>query len=515
MTRKKSKIRHGNIIFRFLRKIGTIRYIFLIYVLFTLFMSILLYWNMSHNFDENGNRIKINYLDALFVASSAFSDTGLTTVTISETFNEFGQAIIAFCIVVGGIGIFTFKVYLFQSILGFKSSIFNNQVSLTERGASNVSETKKMIKISISFLIIVTLMSSLIFTFMFYYNPSPYFNDAKASVTNNHIFNPYVKSAYNPYQNFSLSLRYGIFHAISSINNAGFDIIGDKSLQPYYHDFGLQIVTIIIFLIGGIGFPVIYDIWKKIISTNKNSPRHRFSLFTKFTLIAYVVTTVVGLTLTVIFETTAKDKDAFWNQSEYGSTWSKLFAIFFQTKSTRSAGFSTVNYFNFTQPTVLVHAILMFVGFSPVSTAGGIRNTTIAVIFLSILTTIRGKRNVHAFRRQIGKETLIKAINVFTIALFLAAIFTIVVFATIPNVAKTAHNENYTMLMVFFEICSAFGNSGLSIGITNSISIVGKLSLIFVMIMGQFGIPQVIKIWGRNKSTPEQYQYIYEDVSIG
>ncbi|MBN0970943.1 potassium transporter TrkG [Mycoplasma phocoeninasale] len=515
MTRRKSKIRHGNIIFRFLRKIGTIRYIFLIYVLFTIFMSILLYWNISHNFDEEGNRIKISYLDALFVASSAFSDTGLTTVVISDTFNAFGQAIIAFCIVVGGIGIFTFKVYLFQSILGLKSSIFNSQVSLTERGANNVNETKKMIKISISFLIIVTLMASLIFTFMFYYNPSPYFNDAKATATTNHLFNPYVKEANNPYQNFNLSIRYGIFHAISSINNAGFDIIGSKSLQPYYQDFGLQAMTIVIFLIGGIGFPVIYDIWKKIISTNKNSPHHRFSLFTKFTLITYVVTTVLGLTLTVIFETTTKNSESFWNQQEYGNTWSKLFAIFFQTKSTRSAGFSTVNYFNFTQPTILIHAILMFVGFSPVSTAGGIRNTTIAVIFLSILTTIKGKRTVHAFKRQIGKETLIKAINVFAIALFSVGIFTLIVFATIPTAAKTAHNEDFTMLKVFFEICSAFGNSGLSIEITNSVLTVGKLSLILVMIMGQFGIPQVIKIWGRTKSTPEQYQYIYEDVSIG
>ncbi len=517
LSMKSGKIntKHSNIFFRFLKRIGTIRYIFLIYVLFVTLMSLLLFWNTTHARDNLGIKYHINYLDALFIASSAFSDTGLTTITIGKVFNEFGQALIALSIVVGGIGIFTFKVYLFQSLLGFKSNIFSSQVSLTERGSNNLVETRKMIKVSISFLIIVTVVSSLIFTLLFYFNPSQYFDDAKALAPQSEKFNPYVTSEYNPYQNFTLSLRYGIFHAISSINNAGFDIMGDKSLQPFYKDYSLQVVTFIVFVIGGIGFPVIYDLWLKIISVNKNNSKHHLSLFTKFTLITYLITTIFGLALTVLFETSSKNPNTFWNQSEYGNVWNKLFAIYFQTKSTRSAGFSTVNYYNFTQPTIVCHAILMFIGFSPVSTAGGIRNTTIAVIFLSVLSTIRGGRNINAFKRQIGKETLIKAINVFSIAILIITVTTLLTYSTIPATAKTIQGDEFPMTFTLFEICSAFGNSGLTTGLTSSVKTVGKLTLILIMIIGQFGIPQTIKIWGKTKSTPEQYRYIYEDVSIG
>ncbi|TPR54320.1 TrkH family potassium uptake protein [Metamycoplasma neophronis] len=517
MKKENRRIKGPNIIFRFLKKLGTIRYIFLIYVLFTILMSLLLFWNISHATDsETGAKHQIKYLDALFIATSAFSDTGLSTVVIGDVFNELGQALIAICIVVGGIGIFTIKVYLFQSILGLRTNIFSSQVSQTERGGKTVSETKKMIKVSISFLIVVTIIASVIFTLIFYYNPSEYFNNVKANANEEAWkFNPYVAEKYNPYQNINLSIKYGVFHAISSINNAGFDIISSKSLQPYYKDFGFQILTIIIFLIGGIGFPVIYDIWLKMKSFYKTNKMHRFTLFTKFTIITYIATTLIALIMTIAFEVTAKSPQSFWNQAEYGSTWDKLFAIYFQTKSTRSAGFSTVNYFNFTQPTIVLHGILMFIGFSPVSTAGGIRNTTIAVIFLSVVTMVSGKKHINAFRRQIGKETLIKAINVFIIALLLVIFATIAIYADMPEIAREANGNAFPMTYVGFEVCSAFGNSGLSTGVTNNLTIFGKLMIIFVMITGQFGIPQSIKIWGRTKSAPENYQYIYEDVSIG
>ncbi|WP_369085921.1 TrkH family potassium uptake protein [Metamycoplasma spumans] len=522
MKNEKKQSKGSNLLFKFLKKIGTIRYIFVIYVLFTVLMSLLLFWNVTHNYKEDGTKHQVNYLDALFIAASAFSDTGLTTLVIGDVFNEFGQAIIAICIVFGGMGIFTIKLYLFQSILGLKANIFSNQVSLTERGGNSIFETKKMIKISISFLIVVAIISSLVFTLIFYYNPSEYFNNEKANQVfkmgesfEQWKFNPYVAEKYNPYQNFNLSIKYGVFHALSSLNNAGFDIISSKSLQPYYKDFAFQILTITVFLIGGIGFPVIYDIWLKMKSIYKRNKRHCFTLFTKFTLITYFTTTIIALLMTIGFEVNAKSNQNFWNQAEYGSTWDKLFAIYFQTKSTRSAGFSTVNYHNFTQPTIVLHGILMFIGFSPVSTAGGIRNTTIAVIFLSVLTMITGRKRINAFKRQIGKETLIKAINVFIIALLMVVLSTLIIYASMPESARSVYNLPFPMTYIMFEVCSAFGNSGLSVGLSNNLNILSKLVIISVMITGQFGIPQIIKIWGKTKSTPENYQYIYEDVSIG
>ncbi|BAP39609.1 TrkH family potassium uptake protein [Metamycoplasma canadense] len=518
MKNKKLNPKKTNIVLRFLRKLGAVRYIFIIYILFTILISLLLFWNVSHKSDL---KEPIKYIDALFVSSSAFSDTGLTPVVILNTFNSFGQFLIAISMVVGGIGIFTFKIYIFQSILGLKSNIFSNTVSQTERGAITVSETRKMIKIAISFLIISTIIASFIFTMILYLKPNNNFiTEELAKKTNPLIFNNKVVMKANeiPYNNFFQSLKLGIFHAISSINNAGFDLFGNKSLQPFYNDYTFQLVTIITFLIGGIGFPVIYDIWKKIESLKKDKPRHRFQLFTKFTIITYLSTTVLGFALTAILEYSSKSKDTFWYQEAYGNVGDKLFAIYFQVSSTRSAGFSTVDYINFTHSTILLHSILMFIGFSPVSTAGGIRNTTVAVIFLSLVTMLTGRKKINAFKRQIGKETLIKAVNVFALAIVLVFAVTIISYSTLPKETKSIDNTHLPMIFVLFEACSAFGNTGLSTGLSsgiNNLHIAGKLSLITIMITGQFGILQTIRIFGREKSKPEHYQYIYEDVSVG
>ncbi|MBN4089429.1 potassium transporter KtrB [Mycoplasma enhydrae] len=519
MKNKTGQPKKNNVILRFLRKVGAVRYIFIIYVLFTILISLLLFWQASQNklIDK-----PVKYIDALFISTSAFSDTGLSPLVISETFNGFGQFLIALSIVVGGIGIFTFKVYIFQSILGMKSSLFSSMVSQTERGSITVTETRKMIKIAISFLIIITVIASFIFTMLLYFTKNPNFVSASefSPKANKMEFDPRVimDPAKNPYKNFGQALKFGVFHAISTINNAGFDLFGNKSLQPFYKDYAFQTITIIVFLIGGIGFPVIYDIWKKIQSTKKNELSHRFQLFTKFTIITYLVTTLLGFSLSLALEYSAKSNYSFWNQSAYGNTGDKIFALYFQVSSTRSAGFSTVNYYNFSQSTILIHSVLMFIGFSPVSTAGGIRNTTVAVIFLSVITMMSQRKRINAFKRQIGKETLIKAVNVFAIAILLILVVTIASYATLPGDTKMPNNTNYPLIFVIFEACSAFGNTGLTTGLTSSVSnlhVVGKLSLIFIMIIGQFGIPQTIKIFGRAKPMPEYYQYIYEDVSIG
>ncbi|SYV90696.1 Ktr system potassium uptake protein B [Metamycoplasma alkalescens] len=154
----------------------------------------------------------------------------------------------------------------------------------------------------------------------------------------------------------------------------------------------------------------------------------------------------------------------------------------------------------------------MFIGFSPVSTAGGIRNTTIAVIFLSVVTMLTNKKRINAFKRQIGKETLIRAVNVFTLATLLVIVVTIINYSTLPTTSSKKD-----MIFALFEACSAFGNTGLTTGLTADMNlhIAGKISLIFLMIIGQFGIPQAIKFFGRDKEKPERYQYVYEDVSIG
>ncbi|AWX69546.1 TrkH family potassium uptake protein [[Mycoplasma] anseris] len=537
MKNKEPKAKKTNKFFSFFKSIGPVKHIFIVYILFTLIISLLLYWPITHTNDLKVIKPNFDYSDALFLASSAFSDTGLSTLAISKGFNGFGQAIIAIAIFVGGLGIFAIKVYVIQNIFGFKMSVFNSQVSQTERGANTWGDTKKLIKVSISFLLIVLVLAVITFTLIFYFSPHGRFYNENITTLNKttieseiadyaqannvkefQVFNPYESELANPKGNLTLSLRYAVFHSISSLCNAGFDIFGSKSLQPFYFDWYVQTFTIILIFIGGIGYPVIYDVYQKLVSLRKNKPRHRFNLFTKLTLITYLFVTVIGFLLTILFETISKNPQSFWNQKQYGNTAQKIGSIFFQTVSTRSAGFTVVDYYHFSTQSIIVHAILMFIGFSPVSTAGGIRNITIAVIFLSIITMIRGKTKINAFKRQIGKETLIKAVNIFAIGVALILIGVLITYSSYEHSGLHLNNVDYKQFdisHITFEVCSAFGSSGLSTGLTSELGLISKLLLILYMFIGQLGITQTILIWGKANKRPDYYEYIYEDVSIG
>ena len=517
--KRDSKMKKNNWFLMFFRRMGIIKYIFLVYILITIIISLFLFWPITHNKTFlKDNSISIKYSDAFFLAASAFSDTGLSSIPGGLLgFNQFGQFLIALSIMVGGLGIFTLKVYILQNILGIKLTVFNGQLSQMERGGNTIGETKKIIKVSITTMLITLFVLSVVFTIIFYTSPYGKFDTTKFNqnrvVDNITMFNPYEVTSQNPKGDFTKSIRYGIFHAISSLNNAGLDIIGRKSLAPYSEEYALQIFTLIAIFIGGVGYPVIYDFYAKIKSFRKNENAHCLSLFTKLTLVTYLIVSCVGLLLTFIFECSTKNKTRFWNQSEYGGNWEKTFATFFQTMSTRSAGFSTIDYYHFTNQSIVVHSILMFIGFSPASTAGGIRNLTLSILFLSMISTLLGRRSVNVFKRQIGKETLIKAINIFTIGIILILIGTLVVYSSYTPTHLS--QKEFTMVHALFEICSAFGSSGLSVGVTPNVNILGKIFLITYMIIGQLGIQQTILIWAKNRTNVEHYHYIYEDVALG
>lgn len=159
----------------------------------------------------------------------------------------FGQALIAILILLGGIGIFVLKVYFINILFGVDLSLSSRTILEKERSSKNLGVTKETIKIAVSVLFITIFISSFILSFLFYFRPGDF------SSTNHGI---------NPIGDVGMSIRFGIFHAISAINNAGFDIIGDNSLVPYYKEFSIQIIFIILFILGGIGYPVIYDVFR-------------------------------------------------------------------------------------------------------------------------------------------------------------------------------------------------------------------------------------------------------------
>ena len=485
---------------RFFLNLSTFKIILITYTSVTLIAALLLFLPISVRENQS-----VTFLDALFTAASAFSDTGLITKTTAHTWTEFGQAIIAILILLGGIGIFALKVYVINVIFNKWMSLSTRNLLSKERGSHTAGNLKRTIKISISALIIMILISSFVLMFIFYFEKGN--------------FNP-QDEILDPYGNWALSFKYGIFHAISALNNAGFDIISSNSLQPYYSVYSIQIIFIILLVFGGIGYPVIYDCWTWLVYKIKHRTDFRFSLFTKISTISYFSIFLIGFLLTVTFE--VGSSNGIWNRSDLipgfsplGSKSDRMMAIIFHTFSTRNAGFATTSMQSFTETTLIIFSIMMFIGSAPSSTAGGIRTTTLAIIILSIWSKLRGNNDIKIFNRKIPKETVISS--------FLVLIISIVIVATVTIISTTSFNTMWGQIpvdkidftVIFFEVASAFGTTGLSVGVTPYLNIASQLFLIVTMFIGQLGISSTILVWKSNRNYKNEINFISEDVQIG
>ena len=480
---------------QFFFNLSDIKIIFISYFLVTTLTSLLLLTPFAHLPD-----VEVNYIDALFTAASAFSDTGLVTVVTSETWSMFGQAIIAILILLGGIGIFAVKVYIFNFIFRQKLNLSTSNILGQERSSKDASLSKKTVIVSVSLILILITLSSFILSFVFYFE-----------VPNE------VNPGNNPLGDVGLSIRFAIFHSISAINNAGFDIIGSTSLAPYYSAYAMQIIFLILFVIGGIGYPVIYDTFSWLRHKIKRLPGSApaFSLFSKISCISYLLVSMFGLILAFSFETSSMrsldgDEIPLW-QSDIGDTGSKVMAIFFNTFSTRNAGFATVDLKQLSEPTIILYSIMMFIGSAPSSTAGGIRTTTIALIFMSIWSKIRGTPSVRIFNRKIPKKTINAAQVVFSISILIVLVTSLITMSSIHNDTS----QNFGFIDVFFEVSSAFGTTGLSTGLTSSLNDVSKIAIILTMFIGQLGISSSILVWRSNKNKQFTFDYLEEDIAIG
>lgn len=491
------------------------KWIFVVYILIVFLSATLLYSPITQNL-TNGNK-RVSFIDAIFTTASSFSDTGILTVQTYSQWNEFGQAIIALLFLLGGIGVFSLKLFLINWLFR-KKSISLNEINLvnSERGSHNVSQTTRLVIVSLKFLLSTIVVFSFILTLYFYFaEPSQtegmkqYFNDKGIT------FN-------NPHNDFLLSLKFGIFHSISAINNAGFDIIGPNSLMPYYLNFSIQIMFIILFLLGGLGYPTIYDIRKFIFHKIKRKKgKYNFTIFTKISVFTYLITAIIGFLITFLFEYFAKDPNTFWNytyngKSFYGDDLDKTFAIFFNILSTRSAGFATVNFNHFTSANTIIYSIFMFIGAAPASTGGGIRTTTFAIIILSVVTKMIGLPNIRIFKRSIPNETIYRSSQVFVISILLVFIITLICMTSSPAYNTTEMSNYNDFSNYLFVVSSAFGTCGLSSGIdVNQFNIASKISLIILMFIGQFGISSTLLLWGRKRNYKNHFNYIESDVAIG
>lgn len=433
------------------------------YLLFIFLGTIMLFSPLT---TKDGMNISV--IDSLFMATSAFSDTGLSVVSSIEYFNFFGQLVILFLIQAGGTGIMALKVMIFIAIRK-KINMSDRMLISTEQNQNGVGGMVKLIKYSLM----------VIFSFQLFFTC---------------LLTIHMLIFYN--MEFLESLWFSFFHTISAINNAGFDITGNSFLD-YSTDYLLQIYILILVIIGGIGFPVIMDV-KLFLEHRKRKESFRFSLFTKISVATYFIVTLIGLIAVLVIDRQFLLIDT--NPIE------GIFYALFQVISTRNAGFATIDLNEFSRASQLVFSSLMFIGAAPASTGGGIRTTTFAVIILFLLATSQNKKDINIFNRRLPEKTVLNAFITFSVAVFLVLIAIIIIVALEDDVLHIA---------IMFEVISAFGTTGLSLGVTSSLGSISKLVLIIVMIVGQIGIGSTLVMFTSSLNDESEIRFPEENITIG
>lgn len=402
----------------------------------------------------------ISWVDSIFISTSAVCVTGLSTLPdLSISLSVFGKIVLALLIQVGGIGIVTIAIYVLI-VLGIKIGVTERYVIKEALNQHSLSGVVRLVKSIIITTLVIEFFGMLINLIVFL-----------------------------PHFDFMKALGISAFHSISSFNNAGFDILGDSSLQAFSSNVLLNINTMLMIIIGGIGFIVIRDV----LSKKKWSG---LSLYSKIVIKTTLFLIVSGALIIKLFE--------------YGNvTWMEAI---FQSVTTRTAGFSTVDISLFSYSTLVVIMVFMFIGASPNSTGGGIKTTTFFIMFRSIVSFLKGKPTI-INNRRIGSEARTKA---FTLA-GLALTSIIVVFVVLARIEANNPNYNIPFLEMLFETFSAFGTVGLSMGITPMLMPASKVILSLLMFLGRLGPITIFGIMNKNWGHPtvSNIEYATERIIIG
>lgn len=409
--------------------------------------------------------VEFGFMGALFTAVSAVSVTGLTVVSLPEVYNEVGYFILMFVLQFGGIGIMTLGTF-FWLIVGKKIGLKERQLIMTDQNQSNLSGLVKLLIQIIQIFVVIEMIGALVLGIYFL----NYFPDGKEAFLN------------------------GLFLAVSATTNAGFDITG-ISMIPFKDDYFVQFITIILLTLGAIGFPVLIEL-KEFLSNKARTYKFHFSLFTKLTSVTFFSLIVGGTILIYLLEINGFFKGKNWHES--------FFYSLFMSSNTRSGGLATMNVSDFSEPTLLLLSILMFIGASPSSVGGGIRTTTLAIMILFLWNFMRGRRSIKVFKREIHPDDIRKATAVMIMGSLLCIMAVFILSIT----------ENFTLMQIIFEVCSAFGSVGLSMGITPDLSNTGKIVIMIIMFIGRVGITSLLYIIG-HKEVTENFHYPKERVIIG
>ncbi len=366
------------------------------------------------------------FIDALFTATSATCVTGLVTVDTGTHWSKCGEIIIISLIQIGGLGFMTMGTLI--------ALVFRRRISLKERlilqEALNLTSMEGIIRLIrkvLLYALVIESIGALLLAIRFAFDM------------------PLGQAIY-----------YGIWHAISMFNNAGFDLFGPitgrfSSFTSYVSDPLVNLVVTSLIILGGIGFIVLADILDY-------RERRKLTLHSKVVLIMSASLIIIGTIVIFIFEfnnpNTLKPLD--WG--------TKILASYFQSVVPRTAGPNSLDLTVLRQATQFFIIILMFIGASPGSTGGGIKTTTFTILIGAMIAMVRGKDNITLYRYRLAQDRVYKAITLTIFALFLVILVTMVLTTT----------EDAPFLKILFEVTSAFGTVGLSLGVSPELSVIGN-----------------------------------------
>ncbi len=404
-----------------------------------------------------------NFLDALFTSTSAVCVTGLITLDTGTHWNEFGQIVIMFLIEIGGLGFMSFATFI-AVLLGRKITLRDRLIMQEAMNTFNIQGLVKMVRYVLGFTFAVQFFGALLLSTQFV----PKFGLAKG-------------------------IYYSIFHSISAFCNAGFDLFGGFSSLVSYSGNVVVLLTIsALIIIGGLGFTVWLEVY------NYRGLK-KLSVHSKIVILITVVLIIGGTIFMYLFE--MNNPKTIGNMSFDD----KVLNSFFASVSPRTAGFNSVSTDGMTNSGKLLTIILMFIGGSPGSTAGGLKTATFGIIILTVISVIRGREDTQVFGRRFSKSLVYKSFALLIIGMTLVIGVTLLLSITDPN-------ESF--INILYEATSAFGTVGLTTGVTQRLSTAGKIIIMITMYCGRVGPMTVALAFIRNKKK-QTHKYPEGKILIG
>jgi len=413
----------------------------------------------------------IAFVDALFTSTSAICVTGLAVVDTGSYFTLFGQLVVLGLVQLGGLGTMTLAAMLFLSG-GWGMSLRQRSFIYENYTVDIGDDIKRLVPFIFAFTGLIELFGAVI-----------------------------MLPAWHGSLSLSRRIYISVFHSVTAFCNAGFSLFSDN-LMGYADSPTVSLTIAILIILGGIGFPVLYELWQRL-----NTPgRHRYSLHTKLVLTTTAALLVVGTAFIWLFE-----------QHRYlnGMSASEQFLIsFFQSVTPRTAGFNTADINSLSTMSLVFIIILMFIGASPGSCGGGVKTSSFAALCVVSINRIKGHKANNVFNANLSDETISRAITVFAFAsLFVTTIVCLMLLAT-PLPAGQPEDRGL-FLKYLFEAVSAFGTVGLSMNLTPTLNAACKYFITLTMFTGRIGILTLIYRIIDRKRKPANYQFANENVLIG